>query len=142
MPPLASEAIITPLSAAFALVGSPLRATLPLNADPSRSCSERDGGHLGRVVPDRHVAAVVLEPQPGRLLLAGRDVGPRRDLVGREQVGVGQRDRHADVEDVGGAVGALAGCLTALTSSWLLPFGLAELILMPYLAVKPSMIAP
>jgi hypothetical protein len=28
----------------------------------------------------------------------------------------------------------------ALTSSWLLPFGLAEVILMPYLAVKPLMI--
>jgi hypothetical protein len=32
--------------------------------------------------------------------------------------------------------------LTAFTSSWLLPFGFAELTLMPYFAVNPLMIAP
>ena len=45
-PPLASEAIITPLNAAPAVVGSPLRATLPLNSEPSRSSRPVTSGTL------------------------------------------------------------------------------------------------
>ena len=42
-----------------------------------------------------------------------------------------------------GARSVPACCLIALTSSWLLPFGFAELTVIPgYLALKPSMIAP
>ena len=52
-------------------------------------------------VPDRHVAAVVLVPQPARLLLRGRDGGPGADLVRSEQAGVSQRDGLADVQHVG-----------------------------------------
>ena len=33
-------------------------------------------------------------------------------------------------------------CLTALTSSWLLPFGLAEFTLIPYFFWKSLMIVP
>src|SRR6185437_10112916 len=51
-------------------------------------------------VPDGHVAAVVLVPQAGGLLLRCRDIGPGRDLVRGEQAGVGQRDGLAYVHDV------------------------------------------
>jgi hypothetical protein len=40
LPPSAIEIIMTPLSAALALVGSPLSATLPLNAGFSRSSTD------------------------------------------------------------------------------------------------------
>ena len=33
-------------------------------------------------------------------------------------------------------------CLIASTSSWLLPFGLAEVTSIPYLDLKPAMMAP
>ncbi len=46
VPPLASEAICTPAKAAPALVGSPLRATLPLYAGLSRSASDVGAGTL------------------------------------------------------------------------------------------------
>ena len=45
-PPLATEAITTPLNAAPASVGSPLSATLPLKSGPSRSSSEVTSGTL------------------------------------------------------------------------------------------------
>ena len=41
-----------------------------------------------------------------------------------------------------GAAEVPFSCLTALTSSWLLPVGLAELTLIPYLAVKSLMMLP
>jgi hypothetical protein len=43
-PPLAMAAIITPLKAAPACVGSPLRATLPSNSGSSRSASDVTSG--------------------------------------------------------------------------------------------------
>ena len=61
---------------------------------------------LGRVVADGAVAAVVVDPGTVRILELRRDVIERRDLVRREQVGVRQRDRLSQVEDVGR--GALA----------------------------------
>ena len=67
---------------------------------------DRRDRELARVVSDRHVAAVVLVPEPVRVLLARRDVAPLGDLVRREQRGVGERHRHADVEHVRGAAGA------------------------------------
>src|SRR5216117_2759920 len=66
----------------------------------------RDGRHLARVVADAHEAAVVLYPQAGRLLLPAQDVGPAAHLVGREEIGVGEGDLHADVDDVRRAAGA------------------------------------
>ena len=45
-PPLAIEAIITPLNAAPASVGLPLSATVPLNSGPSRSATEVTSGTL------------------------------------------------------------------------------------------------
>ena len=41
-----------------------------------------------------------------------------------------------------GALAVPFSVLTALTSCWLVPVGLAELILMPYLAVKAERMAP
>ena len=60
-----------------------------------------DRRHLGGVVADRHIAAVVLEPEACWLLLAVQDVVPGLHLVGGEQVGVGQCHGHPNVEDVG-----------------------------------------
>ena len=41
-----------------------------------------------------------------------------------------------------GAAAVPFSCLTALTSSWLLPSGLAELTLIPYFFVNVLMIVP
>ena len=41
-----------------------------------------------------------------------------------------------------GAAEVPFSCFTALTSSWLVPSGFAELTLMPYFAVKSLMIVP
>ena len=100
-PPLASEAIMTPPKAAPAWVGSPLSATLPLYSGLSRSATVVGRGHDLRVVADRHVAAVVVDPQAARVLEVRGDVGERRDLVGREHRGARWRDGLPEVEDVG-----------------------------------------
>ena len=105
-PPCDSATISTPENAAPACVGSPLSATLPLYSGLSRSLTLGDRRHLGGVVADRHVAAVVVDPGAVGVLERRGDVVERRDLVRREHRGVGQRHRLAEVEDVGR--GALA----------------------------------
>ena len=140
-PPLAIAAIITPLNAAPAWVGSPLSATLPLYSGLSRSASEVTSGHLGRVVADRHVAAVVVDPGAIGVLELGRDLVQGLDLVGREHVGVGQRDGLAEVEDVRRLSVPLRS-LAALISSWLDPSGWSELMSMSYLSSKVEIISP
>ncbi len=64
---------------------------------------------LRRVVADRHVPAVVADEEAGGLLQLLGDVVPGLHLVGREDVGVLQGDREADVEHVGRGVEALVG---------------------------------
>ena len=104
-PPLASAARTTPLKPAPALVGSPLRATLPLYFASARSDDLRDGAERG-VVADGHEAGVVVGPEAGGLLVAVRDVLPGGHLVRGVHVGVGEGDGRAQVEDVGLAAGA------------------------------------
>jgi hypothetical protein len=62
---------------------------------------------VAEVVADGHVAAVVVDPGPVRVLERGVDGVEGGDLVRREHRGVGQGDRLAEVEDVGGPVGPL-----------------------------------
>ena len=102
-----TAAIITPLNAAPAVVGSPLSATLPLNSGRAGRRCRGHVRHLGRVVADRHVAAVVVDPRAVGVLELGGDVVEGRHLVRREHVGVGQGDGLAEVEDVRRAIGAL-----------------------------------
>ena len=70
-------------------------------------------------------------------------LAPALHLVGRQQAVLGGVDgeRGAQVQHVGGA-GLALQLLTALISSWLLPSGFSELILMPYFLVKSLMIVP
>src|SRR6266702_1924081 len=67
----------------------------------------RGDGDLARVVPDAHVAAVVVEPEARRLFGAVRDVAPFLHLVWRELGGVGQRHGLADVDHIRRAAGAV-----------------------------------
>src|SRR4051794_24691747 len=57
-------------------------------------------GHLGAVVADRHVAAVVVDPGATRVLQGGGDVAEGGHLVRRELGDVGTGHRAAQVEDV------------------------------------------
>src|SRR5438552_3540698 len=68
---------------------------------------DRGDGDLARVVPDAHVAAVVVEPEARRLFGAVRDVAPLLHLVWRELGGVGQRHGLADVDHIRRAAGAV-----------------------------------
>ena len=106
-PPLASDAAHTPLNAAAACVGLPLRATWPAYCGSSSSANVvgHCGDHRG-VAADGDVAAVVVEPVALGVLLVLGDVVPGRHLVGR---GEALRLRlagevRAQVEDVGSAV--------------------------------------
>ena len=108
-PPLASAAIITPLKPADACVGLPFSATLPRNSGLSRSSTLVTAGTLLGVVADRHVAAVVADPETARVLERVGDVGPGRHLVRGTRIGIAQGDIGAEIEHVGRAPGRAAG---------------------------------
>ena len=65
------------------------------------------GRDLGRVIPDRHVTAVVHVPEARGVLLAGEDVVPRLDLVGRVERRVGKSYSLANIQHIRGSARGL-----------------------------------
>src|SRR2546428_3223639 len=84
----------------LAFGGIAVGGALPLKAGPKEVCHSGDRRNLAGVVADRHVAAVVLVPETGRVLLDVRDVVPGCNFVRSVEGGICERDRRSDVEYV------------------------------------------
>src|SRR3981189_2624981 len=96
-----SAAMTTPLNAAPAWVGAPLSATLPLYSGLGGARVVGCGGLCGGVVPDRHIAAVVVDPGTAGVLERGGHVTEGGHLVRGEEGHVRGGDRATQVENVG-----------------------------------------
>lgn len=119
-----------------------MRATVPANFGSSRSSSGADVAVLVGVPAHGHDAGVVGVVGAVGVLGGVRDLVPGLHLVRGEVVGGGGGDGLADIEDVGGGVGALVG-LGGVELFLDEAFGLSSVTLISgYFFLKLSMTSP